>query len=59
MDSISDIESKVRGTIEQMVNQVYGNEGELVEYLCSDIKDIVVRIDTAVRTKQLDKLFVL
>lgn len=59
MDSISDIESKVRGTIEQMVNQVYGNEGEMLEYLCSDIKDIAVRIDTAVRTKQLDKLFAL
>lgn len=57
--SISDIENIVNGFIQKMVNRFYGNNMDLLQYLCCETNNIAVRIDTADRHGQLSRIFVL
>lgn len=57
--SIPDIKNTVEYFISGMVNQFYGKNEEMLTYLCHEAENISVRIDTAVRYGQPDKIFLL
>lgn len=55
--SVSDIENLVKGFMEKMVNRFYGNDMDMLEYLCCEANNIAVRIDTANCRGQLNRVF--
>lgn len=55
--SIFDIENIVKELIEKMVNQFYGNNTDMLEYLCCETDNIALRIYTANQYGQLRKVF--
>ena len=59
LHAVSDIENIVTLILEKMINQIYEDDEDMLSYLCLEVKNIAVRIDSAVKNKQLGKLFVL
>lgn len=57
--SIDVLKNNISFIIEKMIRQIYQDGQETLEYLCNDLDNITIRIDTAVQTKQLNKLFVI
>lgn len=56
--SISDIENIVKDLIKKIVSRFYGNDMDMLEYLCHETNNIAVRIYTANQDQQLSKVFV-
>ena len=57
--SVKEIENILNAVLETMVEQAYEGSQELLNYFKYAVKNMAVRIDTAVQTKQLDKIFLL
>lgn len=51
--SISDIENVIKDLLKKIVSQFYENDMDMLEYLCYEVHNIAVRIDTANQHEQL------
>lgn len=58
-NSTSAIERLIKRFLNILVRQYYKNDPVMLSYLASDVKNIAVRIDTAIRFHQLEQLFLL
>lgn len=56
--SIADIENVIKRLIKQLVNRLYDNNIDMLDYLCCEANNLAVRIYTAVQHGQLSKIFV-
>ena len=55
--SIADIENVIKRLIKQLVNRLYDNNIDMLDYLCCEANNLAVRIYTAVQHGQLSKIF--
>lgn len=58
-DSIDKIESALNAVLKKTIEQVYEANQEMLSYFVYAVKNMAVRVNTAVRTKQIDKIFIL
>jgi len=56
--TVDDLISCVESIIRRMIGQTFEDRPDILEYLISDANNIAVRIDIAVKTSKLDKIFV-
>lgn len=59
VDSVDKMETILRAVLKKMMEQINGGEQEMLNYFEFAVKDMSVYIDTAVRTKQLNRIFVM
>lgn len=59
LDSMNKIAHILHVVLQKMIEQIYGGNQEMLHYFAYAVKDMSVCIDTAVRTKQLHKIFVI
>ena len=57
--SVPDMENVIRGLIEKLVSRFYGNDTDMLAYLCHEVNNIAVRIYTAGQHGRLSRVFVL
>ncbi len=57
--SVSEMENEIEGSIREMVGRFYCNDPQVLEYLCLSAQNLAVRVDTAIRTGRIDKVFLL
>lgn len=57
--SIVDIENDIKGFIKEIVNRLYENNKDMLDYLCCETNNIAARIYTAIQHGQLRKVFIL
>lgn len=56
-DSIAEIENTLNTIIKNMIEQIYEGNQEMLRYFGSGVKNMAVRIDNAVKSEQLDKIW--
>lgn len=59
LNTPEEIELLLQNLLQKMAKKMYACNHELYVYLCRDIKNMAVRIDTAVKHKTLNKIFIL